>query len=289
MTFDAVVFDVDGVLVDTDRSYTEAVIRTVQHFLVGEAGVRDDGPAVDRLTVRAFRRGGGWNNDWDLAYGLLAWLSASRGGSTSERRDAAEPTLRAAGRTRDELARAAGPALRWSWEEVRGVFEELYNGSAVARERYGVEPRLNVARGLAADETVLVERRTLDDLAAIGISKLGIVTGRTAADFAQVRPRLPFDDTLAVVTDDDGRKPDPSLLARVLTTLQARRALAVGDTLDDLRMAQRFAGTAMGKERAVTPVILCSVEDEAAYRAAGGRHFIRAVSELPTMARSLAP
>ena len=66
------------------------------------------------------------------------------------------------------------------------------------------------------------------------------------------------------------------------------RALAVGDTLDDLRMAQRFAGTAMGKERAVTPVILCPPEDEDAYRAAGARHFIRAVSELPAMARSLA-
>ena len=287
MTFDAVVFDVDGVLVDTDRSYTEAVIRTVQHFLVREAGVRDDGPAVDRATVRAFYRGGSWNNDWDLAYGLLAWLLAAPGVSTRARARHAEPAERAARRTRDELARAAGPALRWSWEEVRGVFEELYNGSAVAAERYGVAPRLHLAHGLAAEETVLLERRGLEDLAALGITKIGVVTGRTAADFAQVRARLPFGEGLAIATDDDGHKPDPALLAQVMTALDAHAALAVGDTLDDLRMAQRYAGTALGRERPVTPVILCGPDEVDAYRAAGARHFIRRVGELPALARTV--
>ena len=288
MTFDAVVFDVDGVLVDTDRSYTEAVIRTVQHFLVGEAGARDEGPAVDRDTVRAFRRAGGWNNDWDLAYGLLAWLVAAPGESTAVRRAAAGPPERAAARGPDELAGAAGPALRWSWQEVRGVFEEIYNGSTVAQERYGSAPRLHLARGLADDEPVLIERTTLDALAALGISKIGVVTGRTAADFAQIRGRLPFGERIAVVTEDDGRKPDPALLARVMTALGARRGLAVGDTLDDLRMAQRYATTATGRERPVTPVVLCTPADAAAYRAAGAAHLIRSVSELPALVRSLA-
>ena len=287
MTFDAVVFDVDGVLVDTDRSYTEAVIRTVQHFLVREAGLRDDGPAVDRATLRAFRRAGSWNNDWDLAYGLVAWLRAASGASTSEVRRNAVAAEAAASLAPEELARAAGPAMRWSWTEVRGVFEELYNGSAVARERYGAEPRLHVARGLAADEAVVLERATLDELAALGMTKVGIVTGRTAADYAQIRARLPLGEAVPVVTDDDARKPDPALLGRVMAALDARAALVVGDTLDDLRMVQRYAESAQGRERPATAVILCEPGDDATYRAAGARYLIRSVGELPALARSL--
>lgn len=287
MTFDAAIFDVDGVLVDTERSYNEAVIRTVQHFLVREAGKADDGPAVDRGVLRAFRRGGSWNNDWDLAYGLLAWLLAGRGDSVRELRAQAEPPERAARWSLGELEARAGTTAPWSWEDVRGVFEEHYNGSASARERYGVTPRLGLARGLAADETVLLDQKTLDELGALGIAKFGVVTGRTAADFAQVRPRLPFGDALVAVTADDGRKPDPSLLARVMSSLRARRALAVGDTLDDLRMVQRYAETEAGGERPVVPVILCPPDEDDAYRAAGAVHLIRAVGELPALARSL--
>ena len=68
MTIDAVVFDVDGVLVDTDASYTEAVIRTVEWL--------HPSASVDRALIRLWRRSGDWNNDWDLCYGLYCWLNA---------------------------------------------------------------------------------------------------------------------------------------------------------------------------------------------------------------------
>src|SRR5207247_7282449 len=116
---------------------------------------------------------------------------------------------------------------------------------------------------------------------------VGLATVPSAAGFAQVRARPPFGEGLAVATEDDGRKPDPALLAQVMTALDARSALAVGDTLDDLRMAQRYAQTALGRERPVTPVILCGPDEVDAYRAAGARHFIRRVAELPALARTV--
>ena len=64
----------------------------------------------------------------------------------------------------------------------------------------------------------------------------------------------------------------------------------LGPTLelpDDLRMAQRYARTALGRERPVTPVILCGPDEVDAYRAAGARHFIRRVGELPALARTV--
>ncbi|TMG32534.1 MAG: HAD family hydrolase [Chloroflexi bacterium] len=269
--------------VDVRRGRLRRRRRSRRHRPLLHRGGHPNGPALPRPRGRRPRRWRG-RRSRDGARVLSRRQLEQRLGS---RLRPPRVAPRRAGRGHARAARAAGPALRWSWEEVRGVFEELYNGSAVAAERYGVAPRLHLAHGLAAEETVLLERRGLEDLAALGITKIGVVTGRTAADFAQVRARLPFGEGLAVATDDDGHKPDPALLARVMTALDARGALAVGDTLDDLRMAQRYARTALGRERPVTPVILCGPDEVDAYRAAGARHFIRRVGELPALARTV--
>ncbi len=284
---DAVVFDVDGVLVDTDASYGEAAVRTVQHFLVREAGLRDDGQAIDRATLRSFKTTGSWNNDWDLAQGLLCWLLAAPGSSTRELRSGAEPIAVAARRDLADLVARAGARAPWTWEEIRGVFEELYNGTAAAVDRYGTTPRLHVTRGLAENEPVLVRPTLFSALATLGIAKIGVVTGRNAADWEQVRHRLALPATVAVVTSDDGQKPDPLLLLRVVAALDARGALAVGDTLDDLRMAKAYLRTPHAARCPVTPVVLCSPDEEAAYRAEGARYFLRAIDDLPALVRTL--
>src|SRR5574341_2132134 len=103
---DAIVFDVDGVLVETEASYIEAVARTVQWLLVNELGLVDDGPAVDRATVRLWKRTGRWNDDWDLSYALYRWLSAARGATTTERRrDAGDAETAARGEIAFDRAR----------------------------------------------------------------------------------------------------------------------------------------------------------------------------------------
>ncbi len=284
---DAVVFDVDGVLVDTDASYGEAVIRTVQHFLVREAGIGDDGPAIDRATARSFKASGSWNNDWDLAQGLLCWLLAASGNSTRELRGRAEPLAVAARRDLADLVARAGARAPWTREEIRDLFEELYNGTAVAVARYGAAPRLHVARGLALHEPVLLRPTLLPALATLGITKVGVVTGRNAADWEQVRHRLALPDSVVAATDDDGHKPDPVLLLKVVVSLEAQSVLAVGDTLDDLRMAKAYARTPHAVRCPVTPIVLCTPDEEAAYRAEGARYFVRSIDELPALVRSL--
>jgi len=63
--FDAVIFDIDNVLVDTRASYTDTIRKTVQIYL----GSRK--PVLTRRDIEEFKSLGGYNDDWDTCYGLL--------------------------------------------------------------------------------------------------------------------------------------------------------------------------------------------------------------------------
>lgn len=265
MIIDAVVFDVDGVLVDTDASYTEAVIRTLR-TLRPEA-------AIDRPLIRLWRRSGNWNNDWDLAYGLYCWLSAP----------APLPADAAARRTLAELE-ATAPPLPFNYGDVQGIFEEHYNGTRTAVERYGVAPRVHNDHPLALDEPVLLTRAIVAELAALGISKLGVVTGRVRADWDQVAGRIPLPAGVPVATDEDGRKPDPAALRSVVDRLAPRGFAVVGDTINDLRMTQAYSR--VGTLPAIC-VIRCDSEERDGYLAAGARATIRSLAELPAALRAV--
>ena len=273
---DAIVFDVDGVLVETQGSYIEAVARTVQWLIVHELGLVDDGPAIDAETIRVWKRSGHWNDDWDLSHALDQWLSSAAGRTTTERRrNAGDAAL---------AARAERPLYRPRWERIRGIFEEIYNGSAGDAERYGVEPRVHQARGLAETERVLLEAGLLSAIAELGIDKVGIVTGRARADWDAVRARIPLPLATAVATMEDGRKPDVAPLRKVVEALRPRAFYAVGDTLADLDMVTRW--NASGSEVLGTAVMLCPPGDEPEYRARGARLFIRSLADLPERLRS---
>lgn len=273
--WDTIVLDVDGVLVETQASYIEAVARTVQWLLVNDHSLVDDGPAVDAATIRAWKRSGHWNDDWDLSYALHDWLAAAEGATTTQRRrDAGDA---------EAAARVERPIDRARWERIRGIFEEIYNGTDVATARYGVAPLVQQEQGLAATERVLLEAGLLRELALMGIEKVGIVTGRSMPDWEAVRVRMPLPLETVVATMEDGRKPDIGPLKRVLDALRPKAFVAVGDTLADLEMVIRW--NAGGSAVPGTPVMLCPAEDEPDYRARGASLFIRSLADLPALLR----
>lgn len=67
---DAVVFDCDGVLVDTRGSYDATIMKVTGTMVSRLAGVRlPYGAALPGLILK-LRRTGGFNNDWDTTYAL---------------------------------------------------------------------------------------------------------------------------------------------------------------------------------------------------------------------------
>ncbi len=277
-------FDIDGVLVDVDGSYVEAVVRTVQWLLVHDAGAADDGPATDRAMVKLFKRDGSWNNDWDLSYGIYRWLLAapSRHRTTSLIRAAAGDPAWAARRSLRDLSALRGDGPARTYDEVRGIFEEFYTGTSEAVAEQGIAPRVHRPEGLREREAVMLRGETIEALQARGITRFGVVTGRTVPEWLHVRERLPLPGDVVVATDDDGRKPDPRPLRRVIAQLGCSSAMFVGDTLDDLRMVQAYSD---GPEPAprIIAVMVCPADDEPAYRVVGARSFVRSVNDLPAL------
>jgi HAD superfamily phosphatase len=62
-TVEAVLFDMDGVLVDVTNSYRKTIQETVRHFTGKEA------TAVE---IQRLKEKGGYNNDWDLTQTIIA-------------------------------------------------------------------------------------------------------------------------------------------------------------------------------------------------------------------------
>ena len=80
-SFDAILFDIDNVLIDTRESYLETIRWTVEIFLTHgkiplfEAAPKNLQPALlSASDIHQFKLLGGFNDDWDCCYGLLHYL-----------------------------------------------------------------------------------------------------------------------------------------------------------------------------------------------------------------------
>ena len=69
-----IVFDCDGVLIDIAESYGMAVAETASYIVEAFTGVKLPGNLIDQDVIFAFKRTGGFNNDWDLTYALVMYI-----------------------------------------------------------------------------------------------------------------------------------------------------------------------------------------------------------------------
>jgi len=283
MQVDAVVLDVDGVLVDVAESYRRAIVESVERVY---------GETIPREGIQQFKDAGGFNNDWELTYaaalyvlarseGLDADLAAftdavaDRGGGL----DAAEAVVG------DALADADPVFERWDPERLRTVFQQLYLGAERYRAFEGADPDLDVS-GYIDDETVLVDAATRRALAEY---PLGVLTGRPAdeADVALDRAGLDVPDERRFTMDDwEAGKPDPHALVELADRLGATRVAFVGDTLDDVRTARNAAADDPGRTYYGVGVLTGGLTGEAGrrkFQAAGADAVVDSVDDLPDL------
>ena len=132
MQVDAVVLDVDGVLVDVADSYRRAVVESVE---------RVHGETVPKAAVQSFKDAGGFNNDWALADAVALFVQARRAGLAMDL-DAFTDGIAARGGGLDAAEAVVSAALdgdarervyeSWDPAHLRDVFQALYLGG----ERY---------------------------------------------------------------------------------------------------------------------------------------------------------
>ena len=281
MNVDAVVLDIDGVLVDVSASYRRAVVDTVE---------RVHGETIDRAAVQQFKEAGGFNNDWELTDAAALYVLARAEGMDRSVRSFTDAVGGAGGGlsgARTVVSEALTPAARervlaaHDAERHRDVFQHLYLGSALYRELERKEPSLD-APGYIHDEQVLVESETLAALSR----PLGVLTGRPAAEaeIALDRVGLDIPDHHRFTMDDwAGGKPDPDALVTLADRLDADRLAFVGDTLDDVRTAVNATASDDRTYRGVGVLTggLSGPEGRQKFESAGASATLDSVNDLP--------
>jgi HAD superfamily hydrolase (TIGR01548 family) len=202
MKADAIIFDVDGTLIDVSNSYREAAIITVRLFC-GRTATRDD--------IKALKLRDGFNNDWDVTYALAKGISDFAGV------DRSDP----------------------DYAELKDIFQEHYLGSALYERIYARKGRFTVL-GLINNERLLVREETLDALRRY--PKAVVTSRPRFEALYALAPLMPkyFSEGFVVALEDCEReKPDPAPLLKAKALLRCSAPVYVGDSYGDVLAAQR--------------------------------------------------
>ncbi len=287
MNADAVVLDVDGVLVDVADSYRRAIVESIE---------RVHGDTIPKPAVQQFKDAGGFNDDWELTYAAALFVLASRedgfgldldaftdaiadrGGGLGGARAAVEDALP------DESTARIHEA--WDRDRLRDTFQALYLGTELYRDLEGGKPPF-CAPGYVHDEPVLVEPATVEALT--DRFDVGVLTGRPAAeaDIALSRAGLAVPDGHRFTMDDwDGGKPDPDALVTLAERFDASEVVFVGDTLDDVRTAVNAAAADESRSYRGIGVLtggLTGDEGRRKYEGVGAAAVLDSVNDLPSL------
>lgn len=285
MNVDAVILDIDGVLVEVSDSYRRAIVESLEHVY---------GESIEYEHIQLFKDAGGFNNDWDLTYAAALYLLARR-----EKPELSIETytgliaasggglLAAETAIADELDPASREKVlsEWDTERLRDVFQQLYLGRDLYCELEGDDPDLDT-EGFIHDEPVLLDPDTREALEAW---PLGIITGRPAAeaDIALERVGLDIPDDQRFTMDDwEEGKPDPKALLTLADRLHADRSVFVGDTLDDIHTAVNADEASTSQTYHAVGVLtggLTGREGRRKYRSAGADVIVDSINDLPEL------
>jgi len=246
---DLVVFDIDGVLIDTSESFPEAIVKAVYRYgqLVDIPGWAK--PA--REAVAAFKRVPGFNNDWDLAEGLLVFNLINRTTNRNLSLDEFLTKVNTAGTglagvrnwiTGLDTSEKREIGNLYDSGQIRQLAMEYYAGEEYCEQLYGFQPKYGISPGTIENETLFVEADQLNSLRPE--YELGIYTGRDPDETAVALQNIGFHgfNENCIVTDD-GRsptKPDPAPLMQMLEKTSGSGVMFVGDSLDDYNTITGF-------------------------------------------------
>ncbi|HEU5368106.1 MAG TPA: hypothetical protein VFU69_06565 [Ktedonobacterales bacterium] len=308
---DSAVFDVDGVLIDTTRSYRLSVIATTEYIVGEHLGLwqraADSAPLVTLDDVRAFKLAGGFNNDWDLAYTLTALCTAQRR-EWQGQPEAARALSDWAALAHEAMERGNG-GLAWarttvpasaqpSYDVTQTIHDEFYWGAELLRELLHREPRyVPDAPGLVRNEEVLMPGTLLGSLARQGARRFGLITGRVSAEVpwaVRMLDKKTEADTLTrfsskwglspfqlIISGDELAKPDPAALALTARSLETGAGFYVGDTADDLGLVLNYRAAYGASQPPFLAIIIATGPEAQIYRARGADLILSHISELP--------
>lgn len=225
--WDAVIFDMDGVLVDVSKSYRQAIKLTAQYVLQNKYGLKAKVAGADIEAMKAIP---GFNNDWDLSFALIELLSKGIARKDFKQNISAQ----------SEQVKVSADYL-----EAKDIFQSYYLGEKLFKELYQKTAPVIFKNGLIENETLLLDLAILKKIAEK--YKVGVATGRPKFEALFALRNLKISPSLIkeiyVVGKEDARreKPFPEPLLKAAELLDCNKPIYVGDSINDILAAKAAA------------------------------------------------
>ncbi|MBP9820506.1 aminotransferase class I/II-fold pyridoxal phosphate-dependent enzyme, partial [Candidatus Woesebacteria bacterium] len=218
--YDAVIFDMDGVLIDVSKSYRKAIELTVNQV--------SQGKSISQNEVSLIKQVEGFNNDWDASYALTKLVNEN------------VPRKQWA-----EFAKKLLPIDREDslYKKMFEAFQTYYLGSKLFQERYQKQAPFMYLNGLISKEKCLIDPSLLDQLVRANY-KLAIATGRPKFEAIEAITKAQltrfFSNKNIVALEDAAReKPAPDPLLEAQRKVRAKNPVYIGDSPNDILASLR--------------------------------------------------
>ncbi len=199
---DALIWDMDGVIVDVTNSYREAIRQTAQYFLNRK---------VSNLEVQCIKAITGMNNDWDATYSLIKNIKDS-----------------------SQIKKNSTEYL-----EYKNYFQSIYLGEKLFNQCYKKISQIK-KDGLINAEKLFINSTMLDSLKRT-YKKMGIATGRPRFEANYLLSKYKIDkyfDSVICMEDTILHKPNPEPILEVIKKLEAKSTIYIGDSINDVEAAK---------------------------------------------------
>jgi len=237
----ALIFDVDGVLVDTSRSFPNVVLAAIQWWSKYKLGLSIDCRPFGEEHYKITKNHPSFNDDYDIAWAFISFLSSRKAKKLSENRITPAEWSRILSSCKEDNP------IPWVYstfksaperEKVRRLCEEIYFGKDALQNINGRSPQNIFARGLWHLESPNITTHWSQfDL------PVGIYTGRSRFELKLALEILGWSDLPEehYVTSDMGiTKPSPEGFYILSKTLKFDSIYYFGDTKSDLEAFKAY-------------------------------------------------
>jgi HAD superfamily phosphatase len=250
-----IIFDIDGVLLDTRKSYNRTIKKTVEYLVKYiNPTIRNARTLVSDELIFNFRKSGMFNNDTDTCYAFLLsilcgpskiselyfFIENISNNATINGISSVENYLQGYSESRlkeiKKLLNYPGDIHR---SILTRVFDENFYGCYLFKKQHNT-----ISKYYFGNDTLLVSHSTMKKISNFFDKRIGIVSGRSriAAEYSMKSLIKFFDNGGSIYLEDQERvmgKPDPSALIKCVKSFGVNNAFYVGDSVEDLLMVQR--------------------------------------------------
>jgi HAD superfamily hydrolase (TIGR01548 family) len=249
-----VVFDIDGVLIDTNLSFRVAVSRTIQYYMTKVLNYEDNGLLILPEEVQLFKLAGGYNDDWVLSQSAIMFFfykALVSGYKDTYHIRLVPPSLEeftksisyydeGIRKVRDYIEKRDRLILPKIEGFVRSdlvisIFQEMYAGKKYLKRLYGRDPEIGIEEGVCEKEEIILDKNLL-----VRDIYYGIYTGRTdkETELALERLDIQIPKEVTITADSGIKKPDPRGLEIIRSFYEKESLAFIGDSMDDVLSAK---------------------------------------------------